>query len=121
MNQKKLVGKTGENIAVKYLKKNGYKIVKRNFLIRQGEIDIIAFKQEVYYFFEVKARNSTYHGKPVEAVSLQKVKRIKRSAIVFLSFNKITKYRALSVGVISILMDKQSGRALLRCINNIDL
>ena len=46
----------GEDIAVNYLKKKGYKIIERNFRKGYGEIDIIALKKNVLVFVEVKTR-----------------------------------------------------------------
>ena len=41
MYKRHIIGKCGENIAIKYLKENNYKIIEKNFLCKQGEIDII--------------------------------------------------------------------------------
>lgn len=52
------IGNIGEDIVAKFLQKNGYEIVKRNFTIKGGEIDIIAKKDDTYSFVEVKTRKS---------------------------------------------------------------
>lgn len=49
-------GRFGEDKACRYLKKNGYKIIERNFRLKFAEIDIIARKGETYVFAEVKTR-----------------------------------------------------------------
>ena len=54
----KETGKLGEDIAVHYLKQNGYVILDRNFECRQGEIDIIALDKKEIVFIEVKTRTS---------------------------------------------------------------
>ena len=51
---KKKLGNLGEEIATKYLEKHNFKIIKRNFYCRQGEIDIIAKDKEEIVFIEVK-------------------------------------------------------------------
>ncbi len=71
MNNRKL-GKHGEEIAVKYLRQNGYQIVEQNYSCKLGEIDIIAHKNKVLCFIEVKTRSSIVYGMPCEAVNYKK-------------------------------------------------
>ena len=82
------LGKVGEDLATKYLENHGYKIIDRNYHIRSAEIDIIAEKDNVIIFVEVKARSDIRHGLPVEAVDFRKQKRIIRAASVFLQDEK---------------------------------
>ena len=63
------LGKDGEDRAIKYLKKNGWKIARRNYKNPFGEIDIIAQKGDVVAFIEVKTRTSDLYGAPSEAVT----------------------------------------------------
>lgn len=55
----KVLGRQGEQLTCKYLRKNGYKIVQQNYVTPFGEADIIAYKKGVYCFVEVKTRNSS--------------------------------------------------------------
>ena len=57
LNEKRNFGNLGENIAVEYLKRNGYSIVCRNFYCKMGEIDIIAKEKNEIVFVEVKTRS----------------------------------------------------------------
>ena len=66
-NQK--LGKKGEKLACKYLRKQGYKILERGYKNPFGEVDIIARKGEVLAFVEVKTRLSDSFGTPSEAVT----------------------------------------------------
>lgn len=70
-NDKKIkrLGKAGEYKACAYLKKQGYKIIKRNYKNPFGEVDIIAGKEGVIAFIEVKTRRSDNFGQPSEAVN----------------------------------------------------
>ena len=77
-NQK--LGKVGEKQACSYLKKNGWKILKKNYKTPFGEIDIIAQKGEVVAFIEVKTRLSDIFGLPSEAVTKQRQLRYIRGA-----------------------------------------
>lgn len=69
---KKILGAVGEKSAVNFLKKQGYKILEKNFKTRVGEIDIIAKDGEEIVFVEVKTRTSDNFGEPSEAVNHKK-------------------------------------------------
>lgn len=84
------IGTQGENIAVEYLQKNGYKVLQRNFNCRYGEVDIIAFHDGYYVFIEVKSRNSLAFGLPREAVKSYKQQRIASVAQYWLFKNRKT-------------------------------
>ena len=79
MNTKQ-IGDFGETIAEKYLLQKGYKILKRNFDLKVGEIDIIAKKDGCIVFAEVKTRRSNRFGEPSEYVDYRKQMRIKKTA-----------------------------------------
>ncbi len=76
----KKLGKKGENLAAKYLKKQGYKILKRNFKNPFGEIDIIAMIEDTVAFVEVKTRLSDIYGVPSEAVTRSKCRKYVQGA-----------------------------------------
>lgn len=73
-------GFAGERRAAKALKKEGYKILERNYRCPFGEIDIIAAKGDYVCFVEVKTRSSDYFGAPNEAVNAERRRRYKNSA-----------------------------------------
>lgn len=81
---KKELGNIGEQIAVEYLEKNNYKILKRNFFCKQGEIDIIAKDRQEIVFIEVKTRSNINFGQPSEAVNSIKLKHMYKAAKYFL-------------------------------------
>lgn len=84
MNNRRL-GIEGENAAVEYLKKQGYVILERNFTVKTGEIDVIAQDKDTLVFVEVKARENTKFGHPIESITNQKVRSIIRTAQWYLS------------------------------------
>ena len=88
----KELGKMGEDIAIKYLIKNEYKIISRNFTCKQGEIDIIAKNKEYLVFIEVKTRSSIKYGIPAEAVNETKKKHIWNVAKYFLHKYNLENY-----------------------------
>ena len=63
------IGKTGEEIAKKYLLENNYKIVAKNFRCKFGEIDIIAYDKEELVFIEVKTRTSNKYGTGINSIN----------------------------------------------------
>ena len=84
----KVAGNFGEDCAAQFLETAGYTIVARNFRIRSAEIDIIAQRDGVLAFVEVKARSNIRHGLPSEAVTFRKQKKIIEAAGVFLQDEK---------------------------------
>ena len=82
-------GKKGEIAAYKYLKKNGYKILARNYRKTYGEIDIIAQKGENIAFVEVKTRKNDSFGTPAEFVTVQKQKKLIKTAYTYIQENNL--------------------------------
>ena len=68
------LGKKGEQLAVDYLTKEGYKIEERNWRFQKAEIDIIASKQQTIISVEVKTRSSKDFGDPQDFVNSKKIK-----------------------------------------------
>lgn len=85
----KITGNYGEDLACQYLKKQGYKILERNYRIRGGEIDIVAKDKDQTVFVEVKARHSHEYGYPAESITPWKVKFLIRASQFYLVKNKI--------------------------------
>ncbi len=70
------VGTLGEKIAVDYLSKQGYRVLETNFRCREGEIDIVAKKDDFLVFVEVRTRRSTSFVTPEESVTPSKIERL---------------------------------------------
>jgi putative endonuclease len=78
-------GLLGEKLARRFLRRNGYKILYRNFKGRSGgEIDVVCRDRDTLVFVEVKTRTREDFGRPIEAVDRQKQKRISRGALAWL-------------------------------------
>ena len=100
-------GKKGEDLACKFLKKDKYKILEKNFGSRQGEIDIIAEDRKgVLCFVEVKARSSEDYGLPVEAVTQFKQKRLLATAFIYLE-NKKIKSKDMRFDIVSVDLNSE--------------
>ena len=89
-----LLGDKGERVAVRFLKKQGYRIVARKSRSRIGEIDIVAVDGECIVFVEVKTRSSHAAGQPVEAVTAAKQHQLTRAALAWLKRRKLLEHRA---------------------------
>lgn len=84
MTIKRQVGDFGEEITAEYLEKNGYRILDRNYSKPFGEIDIIAIKDDLIAFVEVKTRKSDAFAYAAEAVDFYKQQRIRRASQAYL-------------------------------------
>ena len=80
MNSKMRRGRAGEDLAVDYLVKKGYRILDRNYRYGHGEIDIVAEDGSVLVFVEVKARRSKQYGEPEDAITFRKRALLRRTA-----------------------------------------
>ncbi len=110
----KVKGKLGEEIAVNYLIKKGYKILETNFhFSRFGEVDIIAERGDVrgrqIIFVEVKARSNTDFGHPFEAIGQQKMRKIYGCAQAYLAQlqERKERYGGFQIDAISILLNEK--------------
>lgn len=107
INQKR--GRIGENLACKYLEKNGYTLIERNFYCRQGEIDIVAcdnIKKELV-FFEVKTRSGLKYGKACESVNKMKQKHI-LSVIKYYIYKNHIKGVPIRIDVIEVYLSNSN-------------
>lgn len=92
MTEKRLIGNLGEDMVVNYLIAHAYQVLDRNYNKPYGEIDIIAMKDDIVCFVEVKTRKSTKYGYPREAVNYYKQQRIIRASQTYLLENRLTDY-----------------------------
>ena len=76
MSKNKELGQEGEQLAANYLKNKGWSILKMNYRFSRSEIDLIASKNDLLIFVEVKTRTNTSYGLPEDFVDEQKAKNI---------------------------------------------
>ena len=101
--EKKELGKKGEELAIGFLKKKGYRILERNYVCKLGEIDIIAKERDTLAFIEVKTRTSTLFGLPELSVTPFKQMQISKAALCFLKEKHLEEVKA-RFDVVSILL-----------------
>lgn len=108
MSKEKInLGKYGEEKAVRFLKKNGYKVLEQNFRSSLGEIDIVAKDKNCICFVEVKTRNSQDKGLPQESITTRKQHKLSQLALVYLKNKKLLNKPA-RFDVVSIIQDSSS-------------
>lgn len=88
MDRRNGVGAWGEEHAAKYLKKQGYRILERNYSCRFGEIDLIVSNREYLVFVEVKLRKSDAVARAAEFVDYRKQNRLRTTAELWLSLHE---------------------------------
>jgi putative endonuclease len=81
-------GRKAERAATAYLDMRGYKILEQNFRRPHTEIDIVATKDEVIYFVEVKYRKDYGQGGGLEAITASKLRKMRRGAETWVSESK---------------------------------
>ena len=102
MNPKDILGMQGEQAAVDYLEQAGLRILDRNWRCADGEIDIVAAEQRVLVVCEVKTRSGTRYGTPAEAISRQKLTRLRRLAVRWVLAQGVL-FDEVRVDVVSVL------------------
>ena len=88
------LGAHAEEKAQEFLKSNGYKILRRNYKTKLGEIDIIAKDKDTLCFVEVKCRSSDRFGSGFEALNGRKQRQISKAALIYLKENKLLDRKA---------------------------
>lgn len=79
------LGKLGEDLAVEYLKKNGYTILNTNWAFQKAEIDIIAKKENILAIIEVKTRSSIDFGLPQDFVKPKKIQLLVKAVNAYVT------------------------------------
>jgi putative endonuclease len=79
-DQRRVVGRNGEDAAAVWYERAGYEILDRNWRVREGELDLVVRNARTLAFCEVKTRRSDAFGLPSEAVGARKQLRIRKLA-----------------------------------------
>ena len=135
MNKQK-IGKLGENIACRFLHNKGFRIIARNFWRKWGEIDIVAKKDRIVHFVEVKTVSSSFsrtsvdkrenregnsstgnNYRPEENVHPQKLRRIHRAIQSYLIEQNTEE--DWQIDVVAVSLDVRGREARCRFIQNV--
>lgn len=98
-------GKLGEDLAAVWLKAQGFVLLHRNWKYSYFELDVIAVKQEVLHFIEVKTRRSDKYGFPEEGVTSKKMERLMNAGEEYLHQNP--GWKRIQYDILSIQINKQ--------------
>src|SRR4030067_726854 len=108
--EKKELCKKGEELALRFLKKKGYRLIEKNYLCKMGEMDIIAKEKDTLVFIEVKTRTSTEFGPPQLAVNPRKQRQLSKVALNYLNEKRLKDVKA-RFDVVAILL-RQKGEEI---------
>ncbi len=101
------LGRRGEKEAARYLKGEGYTILERNFRARQGEIDLVVFRDGVLAFVEVRAQTEPAMIDPLRTITRGKQRRIIKAAQTYLAANEARMADvAMRFDVVTVLFDR---------------
>ena len=114
-------GKTGEDIAASYLTKQGFEIIEKNFHNRFGEIDLIAIKDNVLHFVEVKLKVGERFGTPEEMINNRKIWQVQKTAEAYLLHNKkLAKiFSKMQIDAICVVMEEDGSLKRLDYYENL--
>jgi len=111
MTDKRLkLGREGEEAAVAYLKKKGYRILEKNFRSKLGEVDIITEKRGTIVFIEVKARADHQYGHPFNAITPAKQRKIIQVAQTYLAKHRLMENSA-RFDVVGLTLDPDNSKS----------
>lgn len=115
------LGQKGEEFASNYLISKGYNILNKNYRTSIGEIDIIAEKNNVLCFIEVKTgtKESTKYFLPEQRVNTKKQNRLKKLAEIYVKQNNIDPGKELRVDVISVIFEDGAKNQTIEHFENI--
>jgi|SRR3989344_2109749 len=120
-------GEIGENLAVKFLMKQGFTIRERNYTQKWGELDIVAEKNEKLYFVEVKSVSKIPNPKeidqynPEDNMHLWKQKRLARAIQTYLLSRKMPEEKEWQMDLIVVFLDMKTKKAKIKVVKDIVL
>ena len=119
-SQKRKFGDLGERIAASHLERRGYKIIDRNYKKPWGELDIVAGKDDLIYFFEVKTRDAknVEHYLAEYSVNALKRKKLHKMCEVYLVEKRLPYSQKWQIDVIAIAIDRYNKKATIKHIKN---
>jgi len=113
-------GRHGEELAAQYLTRQGYRVIQQNYRAPCGEIDIIAQDKGVWAFVEVKTRTGLGFGAPSEAITYRKRQQISKTALSYLSQQRLLNAPA-RFDVLTVLLSKGAEPQIALMKNAFDL
>jgi putative endonuclease len=116
MTHRQTLGRFGEERAAIHVADLGYEIIERNWRSRLGEIDLIARDQDQLVFIEVKTRNGSGYGHPFEAITGEKISRMRKLAANWCQAREVS---ALKVRLDAISVLISAGRVSIEHLKDV--
>jgi len=104
------LGRKGESLAKAHLENAGYEIMDENWIHDKAEIDLIAYKDRIIIFAEVKTRSGNWFGEPEDFVDIRKQKLLVKAADEYIYL--MGHEGEVRFDIISVLFDKQKNYTL---------
>jgi putative endonuclease len=129
-SEKQKIGEIGENVAVKFLMKQGFKILDRNYTKKWGEIDIVAEKDRKLYFIEVKSvsherpdnvLHETYDYRPEDNMHPWKLQRLSRTIQTYLLSKNVHEEQEWQVDLLVVYLDLKNNKSIVKVVSDIIL
>ena len=120
---KRKIGDIGEEVVCKYLETKGFRVLERNYLRKWGEIDIVAEKDQLLSFIEVKSvsREPGKGYRPEENMHPAKLKRLHRVIKTYLLDRKVPEGKEWRVDVACVYLDFSTRKAKVEMLENVIL
>lgn len=124
-----MTGDIGEGIACRFLMKHNFRILERNYLKKWGEIDVIAKKNGILRFVEVKtvsreniasvSRETLEKDRPEENIHTQKIKRLHRTIESYLEEKDVSHETLWQIDTLAVFLDMGNKQARIRFLENV--
>lgn len=105
---RRIVGSAGEDAVAAWYAEAGYRVLSRNWRVREGELDLVAERDGAVVFCEVKTRRGDAFGTPTEAVTFRKQQRLRTLAVRWLATHDV-RAETLRFDVASVTPHPKSG------------
>ena len=120
------IGQLGEDITVRFFENRGFRVIERNYRKKWGEIDIIAEKDSVLHFVEVKSssvkrffKDGKEAYRPEDHIHAYKKERLTRAVKTYLLENDISKDKNIEINAIIVLINEESKKVKIKTIKHI--
>lgn len=128
--RRKMLGALGESVVIKLLEAKGFRLLDRNYLVRQGELDLILERSDIIHFFEVKTVScetmlgrgknvihETFH-RPEDNVTRSKLQKISKTIQIYLERRKFTE-RQWKFHVATVYINRKARKSWVKFIKDI--
>ena len=106
MDTNKVTGNKGEEIAAAFLQQKGFIILEKKWRVHHLEVDIIAVRNGILHFIEVKTRNSLQYGYPEESITKEKMNHLKRASTIY--HYRHPKWKRIQFNVVAITLANEA-------------